>query len=259
MKILRVIAYVVVCIPAFLILLWLFAVPTELLREKIEDSVTKTGNSNMSLSIDGLRKGIFFALYADSINLKIDKQPALSITGFSCRFAPGYLSNGEVAFKVHGKTGDGDLDGIIKLPIEGNLKLNGVALTAIPYLTRFGIDIMGHASSNIEIKGDGIKITLDIPDLNIDDSDSVVPLLNTFRKLQGALSIKGNIITIDSVSLEGEKGFARLKGDIKNGKMDLTLELMPDREKLNAMESMLIGKYIISPGYYAVPIRGPLR
>jgi hypothetical protein len=38
--------------------------------------------------------------------------------------------------------------------------------------------------------------------------------------------------------------------------MDLVIELMPDRDKLNALESMMIGKYIVSPGYYVVPIKG---
>ncbi len=70
---------------------------------------------------------------------------------------------------------------------------------------------------------------IDVPDLSIGDDSTVIPLLNTFRKLRGSLSVKGNTVMIDSVSLEGEKGYARLKGDIKNGVTDLSLELMPVR------------------------------
>jgi len=41
--------------------------------------------------------------------------------------------------------------------------------------------------------------------------------------------------------------------------MNLKLELMPDQDKLSDIESMLIGKYQVSPGYYAIPVRGPVR
>ena len=37
--------------------------------------------------------------------------------------------------------------------------------------------------------------------------------------------------------------------------MDLLLELMPDTDQLDTMELMLIGKYIVSPGYYVIPIK----
>ena len=254
----RNILYVIAGIPVFIILLWVFAIPGNLIEERIEDAVAMSGNSNMSLSISGLKKGIFFALYADSLNLKIDNKPALNITGFAGSFSPRYLARGQIAFRITGKIGTGNLDGIIKLPRKGSIKIDRAELSAIPYLTQFGINIDGNVYADIDINNDIVTITFEVPDLNIDDTGSVFPLLNTFRKLQGALSIKGNTIKIDSISLEGGKGFARLKGDITNGVMNLSLELMPDTRKLNVMESMLIGKYIVSPGYYIVPVKGPL-
>lgn len=252
----RNILYVATGIPVFIILLWFFAIPDNLIEERIEDAVAMSGN--MSLSISGLKKGIFFALYADDLNLKIDNKPALNITGFASNFRPRYLSGGQIAFAITGKIGTGDLDGIIKLPRTGSIKIDRAELSAIPYLMQFGIKIDGNVYADIDINNDLLKVTFEVPDLNIDDTSSVFPLLNTFQKLQGALSIKGNTIKVDSISLEGEKGFARLKGDITNGVMNLVLELMPDTRKLNVMETMLIGKYIVSPGYYIVPIKGPL-
>ncbi len=104
-----------------------------------------------------------------------------------------------------------------------------------------------------------VFLQFEIPDLDIAESAlSVIPFLNTFHKIQGALSIKNNIITFDSVSLEGEKGYARLKGRITNGYMNLSLEVMPEAGKLTSLEEMLIGKYIVSPGYYVVPLKGPV-
>ena len=72
------------------------------------------------------------------------------------------------------------------------------------------------------------------------------------------LHLQANTIKIPSISLEGDKGYARIKGDITDGFMNLILELMPSTDELQPIESMLISKYQISPGYYVIPIEGPL-
>jgi hypothetical protein len=241
-----------------MVLLWLIALPTDVIRESIEDAVARSGHSNMSLSVEGLRKGIFFALYADSLNLKVDNTPALKITDFKGNYSPRYLTDRQLGFSIKGKVGSGDVRGVLKVPLEGTIRIDRAELKSIPYLEQFGMNIKGSVTSDINIINDVVKVIFEVPDLNIDDSASVIPLLNTFRKLQGALSVKGNSISVDSISLEGDKGYARLKGDITNNVMNLALELMPAAGKLNTMESMLVGKYIVSPGYYVVPIKGPL-
>ena len=252
----RHIIYTAISIPSFLILIWFFAIHENLITEKIEGIIAKSGNRNISLEVKQLKKGVFFSLNAESLLLKFDGKDALEITDFHARFAPGYLTDGKVAFKLTGKIGKGDLVGIIKLPADGKIVIDSAALDAIPYITRFITDIDGHFSSDIDIKDSVVKTEFEIPDLNIKDSAlTIIPLINTFRKIQGAITLKGNNINIDSLSLEGEKGYARLKGHITNGLMDLLLELMPATDRLNAAESMLIGKYIISPGYYVVPIK----
>jgi hypothetical protein len=64
------------------------------------------------------------------------------------------------------------------------------------------------------------------------------------------------------MTFEGEKGFARLKGNISNGVMDLELELMPDAgyfvNERESLELALIRQYQISPGYYLIPVKGPV-
>ena len=92
---------------------------------------------------------------------------------------------------------------------------------------------------------------------------NIVKLQISYSRLYGVGSpmtpdLNGNDLQVDSISLEGEKGFARLKGKINNGLADMTLELMPLKDSLNTLESMLIGKYIVSPGFYEIPINGPL-
>jgi len=210
----------------------------------------------MRLSIEGLRKGFFLNLYADSLDLEIDNKPALNVTGFSGRFAPAYLLDGKLAVRIKGNIADGDLNGVFQFPVNGEIKIEKASLDKIPYLARFGIDINGSAYSDIDMNIEATKIVFRVPDLSIDESTTLIPLLNTFHTIQGSLSIIQNQVKVDSVSLEGDKGYARLKGNIINNRMDLVIELMPDRDKLNALESMMIGKYIVSPGYYVVPIKG---
>ncbi len=250
--------YIAAGIPVFAILVWFFAIPDNVIQDMIGDSIARAGKGGLSLSMEDFSKGIFFNLHAGSVDLKIDGRPALRITGFSGSLRPRYLAGGRLAFAINGKIGTGDVNGILKLPLEGRIVIDRAELDAIPYIAGFGLDIRGRVSSEITIRGESVHVIFEVPDLNIDDTASVIPLLNTFRRLQGALSVEGNRITVSSINLEGEKGYARLKGTITDGVMDMQLELMPDEDKLNTMESMLIGKYVVSPGYYVIPIKGPV-
>ena len=254
----RNILYILIGIPIFIMLTWYFAVPIDLIHERIKDSISNSTGADINATITGLRKGVLLSLHADTLDLSIDEKPALNIEDLSVIFNPGYLLKKQLAFWIMGKIGGGSINGLVKLPARGEIKIERAELNAVPYLTRFSITVNGHVFSSISIKDNAAKIIFKVPDLIIDDSASVIPLLNTFRKLQGALSLNENNMKVDSISLEGEKGYARLKGDITNGVMNLSLELMPVKDRLNAMESMLIGKYIVSPGYYIIPIKGPL-
>ena len=256
MKIFLKILYGVAGILVFLLFIWLFAIPVSLIQSNIEDVVARSGNSNMRLTIEGLRKGLFLNLYADRLDLNIDNRSALIVTEFSGRFAPGYLRYGKLAVRIKGNLADGDLNGVFQYPASGEIKIEKAALDKIPYLARFGIDMKGSAYSDIVLDVEAVNIVFRVPDLSIDESATIIPLLNTFHTIQGSVSIIQKKVNVDSVSLEGDKGYARLKGNIINNRMDLAIELMPDRDKLNALESMMIGKYIVSPGYYVIPIKG---
>jgi len=250
------ILYVLAGILAFLILVWFFAIPVSLIKSNMEDVVARSGNSNMKLSIEGLSKGLFFNINADKLDLEIDNKSALIVTEFTGRFAPGYLLDGKLAVRIKGNMADGNLNGVLQFPVNGEITIERAALDKIPYLSRFGLDVKGSAYSNITLDIEAVNIFFKVPDLNIDESATIIPLLSTFHTLQGSVSIVKNMVEVESVSLEGDKGYARLKGNILNNRMDLAIELMPDRDKLNALESMMIGKYIVSPGYYVVPIKG---
>ncbi len=255
----RDIVFIVIGIPVFLILIWLFAIPIDLIHEKIEDSISNSADAHIHARINGLRKGFFFTLYADGLDLIINNIPALNIEHITVSFNPEYLIDRQFAFSMEGKIGTGDINGLYKLPGPGEIKINRAELNAISYLKHFGIEINGYVTSDIKIKNNTVNVVFKVPDLDIQDSVlTIIPFINTFRTMQGAMSLKENRIKINSISLEGEKGYARLKGEIKNNFMNLALELMPIEGKLNSLETMLIGKYMVSPGYYVIPIKRSL-
>ncbi len=256
---LRNILYFIIGIPVFILLVWLFAVPDNLLQYKIEDAISNAGQGNVRASLNGFKKGLFFTVHADSLDLDFDKAPALTITDLAGCLAPRYLIQKKLAFSIKGKIGTGDINGLLKYPSEGEIKIDRAELRAIPYLTQLGIKTNGYISANILIKNKSAQFAFRVPDLDIQESAVMIPFINSFRRVQGILSVTGNDVRFDSVSLEGEKGYARLKGDIKDRFMDLSLELMPSVNKLSSLESMLIGKYIVSPGYYVIPVRGPMN
>lgn len=257
MKTLHKIFFLLAGIPVFIILVWFFAVPGDLIKERIEEAVSNAGQGNISASMTGFRKGLF-SLSADSLDLEIDKIPALKITDISGHFEAGYLTQRKMAFSIDGKIGTGTVNGLLQYPPQGGMKIEGAELNAIPYLSHLGIKGSGSISADIHTINNIAKITFQIPNLAVKETSLPIPFIDTFHKVQGVLSVSGNTVKVESVSLEGGKGYARLKGDIENRVMNLSLELMPVMDKLNTVESMLIGKYIVSPGYYVIPLRGPV-
>lgn len=255
----RKILFFLISLPLIIIFIWFFAIPESLIKTSIEGSISGHGKLNINPSIKGLRKGLFFTLYIESIELKIDRAPVLRITDISSRINPLYILKRQFVFSIKGKIGTGEIRGFFQLPEGGNIKIDKVEISAIPYLTSVGLEGSGLISAHLNLKNNTMEAVFKIPDANINGSVKGLPLpIHSFRKIQGAFSLKENTIKITSISLEGDKAYARIKGEIINGLMHLTLELMPSTDKLKPTESVLISKYQILPGYYVIPIEGPL-
>lgn len=256
---LRNLLFLTISMPVLIILIWLVAIPDDSIKAFIENSISDSGKSSIDASIKGLKKGIFFTVYAESLELSIDSTPALRVTDISSKINPLHLFKKQIAFSVRGKIGTGDVRGSFKLPGKGTLKIDRAEINAIPYLAYTALKGSGLISARLNLKDELIDAVFEISDADIRGSAMGIPLpISSFRKIQGALTLKENTINITSINLEGDRGYARLKGDITNGVMNLILELMPSAGELNSVESMLISRYLVSPGYYVIPIRGKL-
>jgi len=248
-------------LPLFFMLFWIFAVPGDVVRERIEKEINQTQGADLSVAFNGFRKGPFFNLAIDSLELYIADMPLLTINDVSARPSLSNILMGQLALSLTGKLGSGNILGVLAYPEGSMLRIVEADIGSVTYLKKLGIQGSGHlsAEADLDLKTDSVKVTFQIPDLNIHKSEVVIPLIETFHRIQGSFSITGNRIELDSVSLEGEKGYARLIGEITNGIARLKLEVMPEADKLSSLETMLITKYFVSPGYYVVPLEGSLR
>jgi type II secretion system protein N len=259
MRIFLKIVYALIIITLFTVLVWFFAVPDDYVRATIEEAVSTDKDPEMILSVDELRKGLFFSIYADRIQLRIKGRPAMNVTDLSVRINPLFLIRKEMSFSLNGSMGSGSLDGSFRLPGKGSLRINAADLGSIPYLKVLGSDIEGYLSADILLRGNETQVLFEISDIGVDETVKPgLPLLATFHTIQGVLKISENTIMVKSLGLEGDKGYARVRGDITGGVMNLNLELMPQAGRLSRAELMMIERYQKSPGYYLIPIKGPI-
>ena len=255
MIILRNILYAIIFTAVLIIIFWYFAIPDDLIRAKIEESLSGLNNHDIKVSADDIKKGFFFSVHAKNIQLQIRDKPAFSVTELTARINPLYIIKKQIAFSIEGRMGSGSVSGSFIFPGGGSLRIKDAELDSIPYLQSLGIKSTGIISAHLTIRDNNAKVVFEIPDLNIQEYNKMPsPLLSTFHTVQGVLNIVNENIRIDSLGLEGEKGYARVKGDISAGFMNLTLELMPSAGELSPAELMLIDRYLQSPGYYIIPL-----
>ena len=259
MNIFRYIIYTIIVIAISMVMVWFFAIPDDLIRLKIEETLSGLENSKIRVSVEDLSKGLFFSVHANSIQLEIKDKPAFRITEVRGRINPLFIIKKQLAFSIKGLMGSGSVSGLFRFPGGGSLRVENADLNSIPYLKSLGIKSNGYISAHIKVIDSTAKVVFEIPDLSIQEyNETASPILSTFHRTQGVMTIVNDNIQVNSLGLEGEKGYARVKGEVRGGNMNLTLELMPSAGEVTPVELTLIGRYQKSPGYYVIPIKGPL-
>ncbi|GAB4542081.1 MAG: hypothetical protein Fur0020_11570 [Thermodesulfovibrionia bacterium] len=241
---------------SFIILSWLILIPDELIRSRIEGAFN---NKGFNITINGIRKTPLFGIKADSLIIWIDKKEVIRITEPSAVFNPLYLFKEGLMLPIKGRIRDGEVHGGLNPPNALSLNIIRVSLDSISYLKDIGFRGDGHISGKINLMDGVMDIRFEMPDLNIISTGVFpFPFAHTFHSLHGAIKIDGSNIIIESIGLDGEKGYARVKGNIRGDDIRLSLEFMPNYDRLTPIELMLINKYQVSPGYYVIPINNLL-
>ena len=246
---------------AFVAGLWYFAVPEDALVRLIENSLQGSG---VRLRVEGLKKGPFYNFSAARITLSRSDAVLLYADDVGCRLNPLELFLLRLSISVKGEVSGGSVNGLIGL-LKGktyaDISIEGADMEGLPFLSFAGMQGKGNFSGSLRLKdssGD-IKFTMRDIALKPGTFGGVLIPLDMFQKAQGAMSLSGDTISIVSFSFEGNGIYARIKGEIKEGRRDLVMELMPDRTFLdNNPVFQSLENYKTSPGYYSIPIKGPV-
>lgn len=243
----------------FTILIWYFSVPTDIIKEKIEKTISMSIGANANVKITGLEKGLFFSLHLDDLAIFKGVAHIINASDISVQMNPLYLYKRDIGIQLNGKIGSGHINGVFKGTGKGVIKADGIDLSSLQYLKDLGINSSGILSSETILSNNSSETKFTVTGLSMKGGAlDILPLVNSFKKAQGLIIADKNQITVTSMSLDGDKGYARAKGKIVNGSVDLVFELMPEFGRLEEFEKMLIKQYETSPGYYVFPYKGKL-
>lgn len=232
--------------------LWFFAVPESVIVRALNFE-----SGIFSVETAGFKKGLFYNFRIESIELQRAGKKLVSandIAGGLDLFSLARLQT-EINFK--GKISGGDLGGAAAFKGKNrtiDIFISGAELGDIVAGTKGKIEAEAHvkdASGEAKFSIEDAEITpaglagIDIPSLN-------------FHTARGALEFAGQSLDLKSFALEGNGVYARLKGGIKGGSVNMELELMPEGE-IDPVVSAFIAKYKISPGYYKIPVKRELK
>ncbi len=246
----------------FLVLgLWIIAVPESLLTNLVEEAMHDGG---LRLRVSDMRKGPFYDFSCGSITLNKNSRPLLSVGDVEGHINPLSLLLFKLNVLFSGDLSGGKVKGSIDLfrgKSQVSMAVRGAELEHMPFFASLGIEGRGILSGDISIRSSKGTVTFSVTDAQFNPAafGGVALPLDVFNSGRGAMTVDGSMLRIQSFSLEGEGIYSRLKGDIAAGRMNLTMELMPEKTfKDRNLVFLTLKRYEVSPGYYSIPVTGPL-
>lgn len=238
--------------------LWIVAVPRSLLPGLIADSFR---DSPVTVDVVDLQKGLFYNVRIRQVVFKKSGSTLLSIDNASCRFAFSSLFRLKPGITFRGELAGGAVRGTLYLSRKGrslDFLLENAHMEELPFLSQAGVSGSGLISGEYRALNDrgNVKFTVEKADFRPASLGGVPVPLNMFKSARGAMETNGKMLRIVSFTMEGKGIYARIKGHINGGMLNLIIEIMPDAslEGQNMMFSM-IRRYEVSPGHYSIPIR----
>ncbi len=236
---------------------WFIAVPEGMIHDFIRDSIK---SEKFHIKPEGIKKGLFLTLNIEKIEIK-KKDETLLLNFNNIAIKPDFISLLKLSpiLFFTGQTHSGIIEGFYGIK-ENILNLQGkdIKLSEIPSLKLLNIEGDGNLFLKSQVINDQGEIILSVKDAKLKTSimpgGYILPL-NWFNDIKGLLAISKEITEVRSFTLEGEGIYARIKGNIMGGIIDLRMEVMPDASFKNPSLLMLIEPFKASPGYYVIPIK----
>lgn len=237
-----------------------FVFPETSIQTIIEDSLSREFEPH----VKGLRKGLFYHLHMDNLRLEHSGKEVISLDNIDAHVNPLSLMLLRLNLTMDGGISGGTISGKMDLSKGGmrmRLDVKKADISEISLFRLAGIQGKGAISGRFVMTDETGHIEFFTDNAVFEPfifSETNVPL-NLFHGIKGAIDIKGNILNIVSIALEGKDIYARVKGVIHNTVMDLNMELMPGRSFIETPFFLAgLEKYKISPGYYMIHVRGNL-
>ncbi len=240
---------------------WIVAVPESVILDVMSGPLRSRG---LTIETEGFAKGPLISVTAEKATLRWTGQvgkdlPLLTATDVSARLNFPSLLRFRPRVDIKGRIGTGSLSGHVAITGTDNseVKGNGIPITDIPILGSSGFGGEGRFSFDLQQEGNDAEIRLTLEDARISATSlKGIPLpLDLFQRMRGLFVLSGGSTDITSLALEGNGIYARLKGTIKDTVLNGTIEASIDTSvRDNALIAAAIRRYMVTPGYYVIPV-----
>ncbi len=265
------IAVVSIAAAALFVVLTLLFIPDQVLRDVVTRGLESAG---FTFTATRFVKTLPLGIRAEGVTIGTERGPVLKVDRATVRLSILPLLVGRMNVTGTLRIGTGEVRG--NFAVRGGkstIVAHGIKLEDLPFFaTVTGTQVKGIANVRGTFAGTSTRATgaLQVEITNADLRGAKIgetPLPDAgFDTARGALKVGGGKITLESVTLQGEGIYVRLKGDLpvtaplSAAPLNLTLELMPKPEFLEKQKFifLLLAKYQSSPGHYEIPIRGIL-
>ena len=254
-------------------ILWFLAMPESFLAGYIQRSLA---GQRIALELKGFEKGFFYTLHVERVSLSKltsrGNQPSASppykwfgegpafVVLQNLDITPDMLSFLKLSPRLNfrGQVGRGSMRGYAGRE-RGSLvaEVHGehIDVSSLPILIQAGIHGEGSLEFDFRWKESRGEMVFSVDDATLSgvfSGNSAIPL-NFFKSVKGMLTL-GNTITVNSLAMEGEGIYVRVKGEIRAGGFDGRAEVMVDASFTQyPLLTSILERYNVSPGYYVIP------
>ena len=257
--------YLLISAVFFVILLfgiWIIAIPEDRIANLAEHALDNTA---LHLEFSGLRKGLFYNFTADWISIKKNDNTLILIENLSGHLNLASILKLKLPLVFTGSLGSGTIKGELDLLRKNRdiiIRINNAGTEQIPFFGFIGLRGGGILSGELLLKNNIGEIKFELKDTKFTSGTfgSLNVPLNMLNSAKGAMEISGNTLKVLSFALDGDGVYARVKGDVTDNRLNLVLELMPEKSFTDRnLVFTLLEKYRVSPGYYMVPLTNQLN
>jgi len=256
----KILVILLLALPVLFIGIWI-AVPPDTVQGLLEDF---GDGGPVTIQAEGFKKGLFYRFSADRMLVQHRHKPILTFQSVSLRISPSSLMRLRMRSLLNGEIGGGKINGTLdfaKKDTRVEIEMDGIRINEVPFFSQNGIEGSGIMSGTYTMIEDKGRLEFLVEDAQLKPlvlKGKTIPL-NFFHTVRGYIDLFNSKLEAVSVSFEGKDIYARMKGKVQDSFANLAIELMPEAGiAKNPLFLHEFKQYEVSPGYYVIPVSGPL-